>query len=180
MRALYKNQPVDYNEGNTEFVKEFNDQIRHTGAVVYNYRDNTYQFIRRFEEIAFINELYPWYFMVRPSRLPRGIDIEMAYDFDPEAYKDDENIMALWEQAVEEGQPVYEYFEDGEIYEKEIIPLTNAPTKHTVWILNEDGRDFFDDQDSLMILPMIKYLPIAKEAIRNYTVEPFEKDVPLY
>ena len=180
MRTLYKDQIVDYNDGNTEFVKEFNDQIHCYGAIVYNYRDNTYQYVKRFEDISFINELYPWYFSVRPSRLPKGIDIEMTYEFDPDAYKDDEKITALWKEAEEEGQPFFDYSEDGEIFEKEIIPLSASPTKHTIWILDCEGRDFMEDQDTLCLMPVIKYLPIAKEVIRDHTAEPFEKDVPFF
>ena len=175
MRALYKNQPVDYNEGKTEFVKEFNQQIKDYGAIAYNHNTNTYQFIQKFEEIEFINEIYPWYFMVKPSILPNGIDIQMAYEFDPEAYTDDPEITSLWQQAVAEGQSIYDYDEEGQIFEKDLIPLTAQPTKHTVWILNEEGYKYLTQYDKLLLLPMIKYLDIAKDVIKNHTIKPFEE-----
>ena len=175
MRALYQNQIVDYNDGNTEFVKEFNDQIASFGAIAYNHTTNTYQYIRKFQETEFINEILPWYFYCRPSILPNGIDVEMVYEFDPKNFEDEPEILALWQEAIEEGQPQYDYDEDGEIYTKDWLKMTNDPTRHTLWIISREGKDLIDQQDQLMIYPMIKNLNIAKEIIRNHTIKPFEE-----
>ena len=63
MRKLYNNQIIDYNEGQTEFVEEFNEQITY-GAIVYNHDYNSYQYITSFEQIDFKKEVLPDYFKV--------------------------------------------------------------------------------------------------------------------
>ena len=174
MRALYKDQLVDYNEGNTEFVKEFNKQIRENGAVVYNHATNTYQHIHKFEDINFINEFMPDFFKVRESKVPNGMEIEMHYEFKPEDYADDAEIQAIWLQVQQEGLPLYDYDEEGELFFKDFIEISTAPSKHTIWILDEKGMDLLGGYDALLIVPAIKYLHIARELINNHSVNPFE------
>lgn len=175
MKKTYQNSAITYNDGNNSFTREFNEQIRECGAVAFNHSTGTYQYIQKFQEIEFINEIMPWYFTIRKSRLPRGLEIEMTYQFDPDAWLDDAEVTSLWKQAQEEGLPVYDYGKDGEIRLKRIAPLTAKPTKHTVWFLDKEGKEFVLSHDKLLILPMIKYLDIARELIRNHSTEPFEE-----
>jgi len=174
MKALYENQIIDYNDGYTEFVEEFNAEVAKYGAVVYNHENNSYQFIAKFEQIAFKQEIGPFYFKAKNSKLPNGIDIVMSYEFDPEV-EDDDEVLAMWKDLVEEEIPYYDYNEDdGELYQSKGIKYNAEPSIHTIWMLNQNGYDFVMSHDMLLVQPVIKFVKIAKELILNHTTAVFD------
>ncbi|MDD6467354.1 MAG: hypothetical protein PUF50_04135 [Erysipelotrichaceae bacterium] len=179
MRNLYDNQIIDYNDGNTEFVKEFNEQIHEYGAIVYNHEYNTYQYITSFEQIDFKKEVLPYYFKVMTSKLPNGMDLTMNYEFQPEQ-EEDEEILATWKEISQIELPTYDYEEDGEVYSNGFVKMNTKPSKHTVWILKSSGKDFLFEQDMLLIQPIIKYLTIVQAVIRNHTTAPFDTKKSLH
>ncbi|MCF0110701.1 MAG: hypothetical protein HUJ58_02290 [Erysipelotrichaceae bacterium] len=172
MRKLYDGQIVDYNDGHTEFVREFDHEVENSGAIVYNYESNTYQWIREFEQIGFKNDLLPYYFKVNASKLPKGIDILMKYEFNPDE-ETDEEILGYWEEAKEEEYPYFDYDDEGEIYEKSYYTITAQPSKHTIWILDDGALEYLIGNDPILLLPVIKNMSIVRELIQNHTVNPW-------
>ncbi len=178
MRKLYNNQIIDYNEGQTEFVEEFNEQITY-GAIVYNHDYNSYQYITSFEQIDFKKEVLPDYFKVTTSKLPNAMEILMHYEFHPED-EEDEEVLAVWKELSQEELPTYAYDEDGEVYANGYIKMNPKPSKHSIWILNQQGQDYLYQQDMLLVQPIIKYMHIVQEVLRKHTVQPFEEEQILH
>ena len=179
MRKLYENQIIDYNEGDTEFVHEFNEQILEGGAIVYNHDYNSYQYITTFEQIDFKNEILPDYFKVTTSKLPNGMEILMHYEFHPED-EEDEEVLSVWKELQQTELPTYAYEEDGEVYSNGYVKLDTKPSKHTIWLLNKSGQEYIYEQDMLLVQPIIKYMNIVQEVLRKHTVKPFEEDKVLH
>ena len=69
---------------------------------------------------------------------------------------------------------VYDYDDEGEVYQKDEIPFTTKPTKHIVWFLDEKSFDYIYSLDLLIYTPIIKKMSIIQNLIRNYCVHPFE------
>ena len=179
MRKLYDNQIIDYNEGQTEFVEEFNQQIETYGAIVYNHEYNSYQYITKFEQIDFKNEILPDYFKASTSKLPNGIDILMHYEFRPEE-EDDEEVLSVWEELSQMELPTYAYDDDGEVYANGYIKMNTKASQHTIWILNKEGQEYLYQQDMLLVQPIIKYMSIVQEVLRKHTIKPFEEETTLH
>ena len=179
MRKLYENQIIDYNEGQTEFVEEFNEQILNYGAIVYNHDYNSYQYITSFEQIHFKNEVLPDYFKITTSKLPNAIEVLMHYEFHPED-EEDEEVLAVWKELSQMELPTYAYDDDGEIYSNGFIKLDTKPSKHTIWILTKEGQDYLYEQDMLLVQPIIKYMNIVQEVLRKHTVKPFDEEKVLH
>jgi hypothetical protein len=173
MRELYENQIIDYNDGYTEFVSEFDEEIAENGAIVYNHENNSYQFITRFDQIDFKQEIGPYYFKVKKSKLPNGMDIIMSYEFDPSG-EEDEEVLAVWKEIQSEKIPYFDYHDEGELYQSKEINYSADPTVHTIWILTKNGYDFILNHDMLVIQPIIKYFQIVQELLRNHTTTIFD------
>lgn len=173
MRKLYDEQIVDYNDGHTEFVEEFNREIQPAGAIVYNHESHSYQWIRRFEDIEFKHELLPYYFKVKHSSLPNGMDLTMSYEFDPKT-EEDEEILSLWKEASAITYPIFDYDEEGDIYETDVLPISAEPTRHTVWLLNESALSILESYDMLMLYPIIKTMTIIRTVLQQHTHAPFD------
>jgi len=173
MRTLYENQIIDYNDGYTEFVEEFNNEIAEYGAIVYNHENNSYQFITKFEQIDFKMEIGPYFFKIKQSKLPNGMEVIMSYEFDP-SIEEDEEVLDIWKEIQNEKIPYFDYYEEGELYLSKEIVYTADPTVHTIWILTKDGYDFVLNHDMLVIQPIIKYFQIIQELLRNHTKTIFD------
>ena len=176
MRKLYENQIIDYNDGYTEFVNEFDEEVADYGAIVYNHEDNSYQFVTRFEQINFKQEIGPYYFKVKQSNLPNGMDIIMSYEFDP-TIEENEEVLDVWKEIQSEKLPYFDYYEEGELYLSKEINYTAEPTVHTIWLLTKDGYDFVLNHDMLVIQPIIKYFQIVQELLGNHTTSAFDSSV---
>ena len=100
----------------------------------------------------------------------------MHYEFHPE----DEEVLSVWKELSEMELPTYAYDDDGEIYDNGFIKLDTKPSKHTIWILNQNGQDYLFEQDMLLVQPIIKYMNIVQEVLRKHTVKPFEEDKVLH
>ena len=176
MRSVYLNQIVDISDPQCEFIKEFNNEIRKYGAVVYNHEYNSYQFIREFEQIDYKRELLPYFIRVENSNpVLKALTITVHYDFDPETEEDEENL-EIWRELSQIDLPVFDYDEEGEIMVSGMVKMYPKDSKHTIWFLTEDSYDYILDMDLLLIDPVIKNLSIAQRLIREYGVHPFEAD----
>lgn len=175
MRDVYLGNIVDITDPNCEFITEFDKETRKYGAIVYNYEQNSYQYVRAFNHINCKKEVLPDFVKVENTDpLLKGLNITIHYEFDPETEEDEENL-EIWNEDISTIElPYYGYDEDGEIYEEKYIPISITPSKHTVWFLSEKSYEYILDTDLLMLTPIIKNINIARELIRNYAVHPFE------
>ena len=174
MRKLYLDKIVDITDPESEFIRDFNSEIRKYGALVYNHENNTYQYIKSFDHIDYKKELLPDFIKVENSTpLLKAMTVTVHYDFDPETEEDEENL-EIWEELKQIEIPVFEYDDDGEINVASYINLSPASSTHTIWFLKESSRDYIYDQDLLMISPMIKNINIARTLIKDHCVHPME------
>jgi len=54
-----------------------------------------------------------------------------------------------------------------------------TPSRHTVWFLKPESRDYILDCDLLMLTPLIKNIAIARKLIQEYAVHPMSFDYPI-
>lgn len=177
MRDVYLGNIVDITDPNCEFIKEFNQEIKKYGAIVYSYEQNCYQYIRSFSHINCKKEVLPDFIRVeKTDPLLKGLSITIHYEFDPESEEDPENL-AIWNEEISQIElPYYNYDEQGELFEEKFLPFTTNESKYTIWFLTKASFDYILDIDLLLLTPIIKNLNIARELIRQFTVHPFENE----
>jgi len=176
MRKDYLNKIVDIIDPDCEFINEFNYEIKKYGALVYNHENNTYQFIKNFEQIELKKELLPDFMKVQTTDLlnKEAMLLTVHYEFDPETETDEENL-DVWEKELSiQDVAVYKYDDDGEAIIDDYIPLYPNETKHTIWFLDQRSYDYICSTDLLMLLPIIKNLSIIRKLALEYVVNPFE------
>lgn len=175
MQDVYLNKIVDITDPNCEFIKEFDREAYKYGAIVYNYENNSYQFVRKFTDIDYKKELLPDFIKVENSdSLLNGLNITIHYQFDPETEEDEENL-DIWENELSKIDiPIYAYDDEGQVYDKEYIYLNTQPTKHTVWMLSKESMEYIYSLDLLMFTPIIKDMAIIRRLIKDYGIHPFK------
>ena len=173
MKDVYLDKIVDITDPNCQFIKEMNSEINQYGAIVYNYENNSYQYIRKFTDIDHKRELLPDFIKVENSdALLNGLNLTIHYEFDPETEEDKENL-DIWNNELSLIEyPIYAYDDEGQIYDDKYIKLNNKPTKHTIWFLKPETLEYLYSLDLLMFTPVIKDMAIIRKLIKEYTFNP--------
>ncbi len=177
MRDLYLNMIVDISDPHCEFIKEMNDEIKETGALVYNHEYNSYQIISCFDDIDYKKEVLPELMKVQDAgKLLKALTLTINYGFDPESETDAENLQ-IWRELSQTELAVLKYDEDdGEVMVDHYIYLNTNNTKHTLWFLKPQAQDYIHSMDSLLTQPIIKNISIVQTLIKEYAIHPFGKD----
>ena len=177
MEDFYLNKIVDITDPDCQFIKELNDEIKQYGAIVYNFENNSYQYIRKFSDIDHKRELLPDFIKVEKSDpLLNGLNLTIHYQFDPQTEQDPENL-DIWNNELSLIEyPVYGYDDEGQIYDEKYIKLNNKPTKHIVWFLKPESLDYLYTLDLLLFTPVIKDMAIIRKLIKDYAVNPIKSD----
>ncbi len=176
MKDVYLDKIVDITDPNCQFIMDMNSEISQYGAIVYNYENNSYQYIRKFSDIDHKKELLPDFIKVEKSDgLLNGLNLTIHYEFDPENEEDKENL-EIWNNELSLIEyPIYAYDEEGQIYDDKYIKLNNKPTKHTIWFLKPETLDYLYGLDLLMFTPVIKDMTIIRKLIKEYTFNPINE-----
>lgn len=178
MNRNYIGQFADYEE-EEEWYRELDSLLHGWGGLVYNSDYNSFQFIRRLEDINIKKEMIPSHVLIKEldSRHSdiNGLELEVHYEFDPET-EEDPNQLKIYRELCSAQIPSYDYDEEGELIISKESGMDHTPSKHLIWLLDEEAREWLENQDMLMIMPIFKQRQLAEKLFQLGVMNPFDAE----